>query len=318
MSSSHSRYQPLQEAASDLDDGDLSDANPKAVPPLSPVRLDQDRLLGNGDVAPGKASKYLDSVGRRICVGRRLTKTYIAFSVLILAIFASAIGGGGYWIYTTAQHNGQSPPWYPTPQGGTLPSWQQSYSKAQKLVEKMTLVEKVNITTGTGWAMDLCVGNTAPAVHVGFPGLCLQDGPLGIRFADHITSFPAGITVGATWNRELMRRRGVAHARQAKLKGVNVLLGPAMGPLGRNPAGGRVWEGFGSDPVLQGVAAYETIHGIQSQGVMATAKHWVGNEQEHFRRPLSGVYRSRYPPTLMTGLYMRYTPGLLRKALELV
>ncbi|EHY57368.1 hypothetical protein HRR83_002853 [Exophiala dermatitidis] len=286
MSSSHSRYQPLQEAASDLDDGDLSDANPKAVPPLSPVRLDQDRLLGNGDVAPGKAFRYLDSVGRRICVGRRLTKTYIAFSVLILAIFASAIGGGGYWIYTTAQHNGQSPPWYPTPQGGTLPSWQQSYSKAQKLVEKMTLVEKVNITTGTGWAMDLCVGNTAPAVHVGFPGLCLQDGPLGIRFADHITSFAAGITVGATWNRELMRRRGVAHARQAKLKGVNVLLGPAMGPLGRNPAGGRVWEGFGSDPVLQGVAAYETIQGIQSQGVMATAKHWVGNEQEHFRRPL--------------------------------
>jgi beta-glucosidase len=59
-----------------------------------------------------------------------------------------------------------------------------------------------------------------------------------------------------------------------------------MGPLGRNPAGGRVWEGFGSDPVLQGVAAYETIQGIQSQGIIATAKHYIGNEQEHFRRGL--------------------------------
>lgn len=167
---------------------------------------------------------------------------------------------------------------------GTLSSWQVSYDKARKLVERMSLPEKVNITTGTGWAQDLCVGNTAPAVNVGFPALCLQDGPLGIRFADHITSFPAGITVGATWNRDLMRRRGAAHARQARLKGVHVLLGPAMGPLGRNPAGGRVWEGFGSDPVLQGVAAYETIQGIQSQGIIATAKHLIGNEQEHFRK----------------------------------
>lgn len=43
-----------------------------------------------------------------------------------------------------------------------------------------------------------------PAMNVGFPPLCLQDGPLGIRFADNITAFSAGITVGATWNRELM------------------------------------------------------------------------------------------------------------------
>ena len=57
-----------------------------------------------------------------------------------------------------------------------------------------------------------------------------------------------------------------------------------MGPLGRMPAGGRNWEGFGSDPVLQGVAAAQTIKGIQDEGVMATAKHYIGNEQEHFRQ----------------------------------
>lgn len=57
-----------------------------------------------------------------------------------------------------------------------------------------------------------------------------------------------------------------------------------MGPIGRNPAAGRNWEGFGSDPVLQAIGAYETIQGIQSEEVMATAKHYVGNEQEHFRQ----------------------------------
>jgi beta-glucosidase-like glycosyl hydrolase len=132
--------------------------------------------------------------------------------------------------------------------------------------------------------MGLCVGNTAPANSVGFPPFCLQDGPLGIRFADHSTAFPAGLTIGATWNRDLMQQRGAAHGNEARLKGINVLLGPAMGPLGRHPAGGRNWEGFGSDPVLQAIAAAATIRGIQSEGVMATAKHYVGNEQEHFRQ----------------------------------
>jgi beta-glucosidase-like glycosyl hydrolase len=56
---------------------------------------------------------------------------------------------------------------------------------------------------------------------------------------------------------------------------VNIILGPSMGPLGRIPAGGRNWEGFGPDPYLQGVAASETIGGIQSEGVIATAKHFI-------------------------------------------
>lgn len=124
-----------------------------------------------------------------------------------------------------------------------------------------------------------------PAENVQFPSLCLQDGPLGLRFADNITAFPAGITTGATWNRELMRERGFAIGKEARMKGVNVILGPSMGALGMMPAGGRNWEAFGSDPVLQGVAAAETICGIQRNGVMATAKHYILNEQEHFRQP---------------------------------
>lgn len=54
----------------------------------------------------------------------------------------------------------ESPPWYPSPRGGTSERWEYSYLKAQALVERMSLVEKVNVTTGVGWQMGLCVGNT--------------------------------------------------------------------------------------------------------------------------------------------------------------
>ncbi|KAK0647541.1 putative beta-glucosidase E [Lasiodiplodia hormozganensis] len=204
----------------------------------------------------------------------------------LLFVFALLLllSAGGMWAWRSSPLEGQSPPWYPSPRGGADPVWAEAYARAAALVANMTLAEKVNVTTGVGWSMGMCVGNTGPVPRLGFPSLCLQDGPLGLRFVDHATAWPAGITVGATWSKELMYLRGQAHAREAKGKGVNVLLGPAMGPLGRLPAGGRNWEGFGADPVLQGLAAAWTIKGIQDEGVIATAKHWVGNEQEHFRQ----------------------------------
>jgi beta-glucosidase len=52
------------------------------------------------------------------------------------------------------------------------------------------------------------------------------------------------------------------------------------GPLGRNPLGGRNWEGFGADPFLSGVAMDATVRGYQDAGVQACAKHYIGNEQE--------------------------------------
>lgn len=210
---------------------------------------------------------------------------------IVLAAIAGIwvlIAAGGAFVYKKYYEEppyGRSPPWYPSPKGGIARGWAGSYAKAAKLVGKMTLAEKVNVTTGTGWQMGFAVGTNGPAVHVGFPQLQLQDGPLGIRFADNITAFPAGITVGATWNRQLMYARGKAHAIEARAKGINVLLGPCVGPLGRMPAGGRNWEGFGADPYLQGIAGAETVRGIQSEGIMATIKHFVANEQEHFRQP---------------------------------
>ena len=115
-------------------------------------------------------------------------------------------------------------------------------------------------------------------------GLCLQDGPLGIRFADYVSAFPAGINVGATWDRGLAVARGIAMGSEMNAKGVDAQLGPVCGPLGRSPDGGRNWEGFSNDPYLCGAAMASTIQGMQSTGIMATAKHFILNEQEHFRQ----------------------------------
>jgi beta-glucosidase len=231
----------------------------------------------------GERPGLLASV-RRPFRGRSKCCALFAVSVLLIWGIVSAGGAFFYTKYKNGPPTGLSPPWYPTPKGGTAKSWEDSYKKAAEMVSQMTLPEKVNITTGTGWRMGLAVGTTGPAVNVGFPQLQLQDGPLGIRFADNATAWPAGITTGATFNKELFYQRGKGHATEAQQKGIHVILGPCVGPLGRMPAGGRNWEGFGSDPYLQGIAAAETIKGIQDQGVMATIKHFVANEQEHFRQ----------------------------------
>jgi beta-glucosidase len=88
-----------------------------------------------------------------------------------------------------------------------------------------------------------------------------------------------------------------------RAKGVDVQLGPVAGPLGRVPEGGRNWEGFSPDPVLTGVAIAEAIKGIQDQGVVACAKHFILNEQEHFREQLS----SNLDDKTMHELYLWWT-----------
>ncbi|KIP12630.1 glycoside hydrolase family 3 protein [Phlebiopsis gigantea 11061_1 CR5-6] len=173
------------------------------------------------------------------------------------------------------------------------PEWAAAYTKAQAAVAKLSVTDMVNLGTGVQWMNGPCVGNT-PAISSlpGFGGLCLQDSPVGVRYADGISVFPAEINVASTWNRTLMRQRGAAMGAEFKGKGVHVALGPMMN-LMRAPAAGRNWEGGGGDPFLTGEVAYETITGIQSSGVQACAKHYINNEQEHFRDSSSSIVDDR-------------------------
>lgn len=152
--------------------------------------------------------------------------------------------------------------------------WAAASAKAITALAKLAQDDKIAIVTGVGWQKGPCVGNTAAISKIGYPSLCLQDGPLGVRYAQGVTAFPAGITTGSTWDVNLMYTRGNFLGAEAKALGVHVQLGPVGGPLGKIPTAGRNWEGFSNDPYLAGIAMAQTVEGMQAAGVQACAKHF--------------------------------------------
>ncbi|KAG8952575.1 hypothetical protein FRC03_012069 [Tulasnella sp. 419] len=182
----------------------------------------------------------------------------------------------------------------PTP---TSVKWAAAIAKAKNAVKKLSNEDKAALASGTYWAQGPCVGNTLPIPSIKFPGYCLQDAPLGVRFADKVSVFPA-------WDRELIRQRGIALGEEFRGKGVHIALGPAMN-MARAAAAGRNWEGFGGDPYLSGESAYETIVGMQSKGVQACAKHYINNEQETHRDTSSSNVDDRTEHEIYAHTFLR-------------
>ncbi|CAO1633325.1 unnamed protein product [Sympodiomycopsis kandeliae] len=175
-----------------------------------------------------------------------------------------------------------SPPSYPSPEVEGTGVWAEPVRRAREYIKQFNLEERVKLVTGQGWQIGQCVGNIAPQPKHGFDGMCLQDSPLGVRFADLVNVFPAGVTTAATFDADLAYRRGVAMGEEFRAKGVNVYLGPGLN-INKYAAGGRNYEYGGADPYLSGEAAHFTVKGLQSVGVQANTKHFIANEQEHFR-----------------------------------
>lgn len=94
-----------------------------------------------------------------------------------------------------------------------------------------------------------------------------------------MNGYPSGLHLGATWNKELVHETKDRLGAEFKRKGANVALGPVGGGLGRIVRGGRNWEGFSNDPFLAGALLYESVVAMQKH-VVASIKHFVGNEQE--------------------------------------
>ncbi|KAI0689019.1 glycosyl hydrolase family 3 N terminal domain-containing protein [Cytidiella melzeri] len=222
--------------------------------------------------------------------------------------FPTAVSPKGVAEFPSVDPSSPPPPSDAPGLGGHVPNfadaWDAAYSKAKALLAGgWSNEDKVALTTGVGWEGGLCVGNT-PVVPNKFPGLCLEDSPLGVRDTDFVTAFPAAISAASTWNRTLLRTRGLFMGREHKGKGVNVALGPMMN-MGRVAQGGRNWEGFGADPFLSGEGAYETILGMQAGGVQACAKHFINNEQEHERTMESSNVDDRTQHEIYAHPFMR-------------
>ena len=169
--------------------------------------------------------------------------------------------------------------------------WTDAYKKSKSFVSKLSLTEKLNTLYGTEncYLSTKCVGqlDAFSNSEVSFPGLCLQDGPAGLRNMKGTSiSWQTSINTAATFNKDLMYKIGKAQGEENKEKGINAFLSPSVNIM-RTPQAGRLWEGYGEDPFYAGVCAKQITKGIQDVGVMAVIKHFVGNDQETYRKSSS-------------------------------
>ncbi|EMC91282.1 glycoside hydrolase family 3 protein [Baudoinia panamericana UAMH 10762] len=181
--------------------------------------------------------------------------------------------------------NWTSPIVYPSPQGYGAGNWSDAYRKAEVMVTLMTLEEMNNVTLGVVDSSNGCVGISGSAPRLGFPGFCLHDAGNGVRNTDGVSGFASGIHIGASWNATLAYERAQFMGAEFKRKGVNVALGPVVGPIGRIAEGGRNWEAFAADPYLDGILGAQSVVGLQ-ESVIASVKHFVAYEQETNRNPI--------------------------------
>ena len=140
--------------------------------------------------------------------------------------------------------------------------------RADELLAAMTFDQKVA----------MALGDLGSLSSLGVPTLPSDDGPSGIR-AEGTTSLPSAQTLAATFDRSLARAYGATIGAEARGKGFNWWLGPAM-DIARTPLAGRQPENLGEDPFLAGETVAQEVTGAKSSHVIATLKHYVANNAE--------------------------------------
>jgi beta-glucosidase len=135
---------------------------------------------------------------------------------------------------------------------------------------------------------NMSAGYTPGIARLGIPALQSSDASMGITNPGYrpddkgATAFPSEILVGSSFNPLLARRIGEAIAREARVRGFNIVLGGGAN-LTSEVRNGRNYEYYAEDPWLTGVMAAEAVNGIQSGGVISTLKHYAANNFEHDR-----------------------------------
>ncbi|MFE7577363.1 glycoside hydrolase family 3 C-terminal domain-containing protein [Streptomyces sp. NPDC057521] len=182
--------------------------------------------------------------------------------------------------------------------------------ETEPLLDKLDAAQKVRLLTGaSNW-------RTYAEPAAGLRALTLSDGPAGVRgetWDERETSLvlPSPTALAASWDERLLTDLGALLASEARRKGVDVLLAPTLN-LHRSPLGGRHFECFSEDPLLTGRTGVALIRGIQSGGVAATAKHFVGNDAETDRltvdvrideRTLREVYLAPFEEAVAAGVW---------------
>jgi beta-glucosidase len=160
-------------------------------------------------------------------------------------------------------------------------------TRAEKILGQISLEEKLDYIGGVN-AMSV-----RPIPRLGVPEILMSDGPLGVRRDTPSARYPAGIALAASWNRALAAREGESMGRDCRARGIHVLLAPGVN-INRLPICGRNFEYIsGEDPYLAAQMVVPFIRGVQSQGVVATVKHFAANNQEINRQEINVVVSER-------------------------
>ncbi|KZT28632.1 glycoside hydrolase family 3 protein [Neolentinus lepideus HHB14362 ss-1] len=159
------------------------------------------------------------------------------------------------------------------------------------LVKKLRTEEKIQLLGAPDW------WNTHAIERLEIPAVRMSDGPNGVRGSSHFQSTPAqclpcATSLAATFDPELIHQVGAFLAAETKIKSSVILLAPTCN-IQRNPLGGRAFESFSEDPHLSGTIAAAYVNGLQENGVAATIKHFVANDQEHERTAADSVLSER-------------------------
>jgi beta-glucosidase len=244
------------------------------------------------------------------------------------------------------------------PVGTATPDYGQDFRRIEAQVEtllnQLTLDEKLKYLVGNPPADPALPDSTSqdiPAVpRLGLPELRNFDGPMGVRL-NHAgqrggqtvpvpsTRFPANLLLAATWNPERAFDQAKGIARDGRARGFAVWYGPGMN-MYRVPVGGRNAEYLcGEDPLLGSRLAVAQVFGAQTEGIVATAKHLLANDQEYRRFLISNAIGERtlreiyFPPfeaavrqghagsvmlayNKLNGIYCAENPFLMRAVLE--
>lgn len=167
------------------------------------------------------------------------------------------------------------------------------------IISQMTLEEKVNMLH----AKHMFV--SAGIERLGIADMRYADGPFGVREEmqpngwmplgwenDKATFFPTGSALAATWSPELAYRYGTGMARETRLRGKDMILGPAIN-IQRIPTGGRTYEYLSEDPFLSAQLAVGYTKGAQDNGVAVCLKHFALNNQENNRGTVNVIVGER-------------------------
>lgn len=166
--------------------------------------------------------------------------------------------------------------------------------RAALLVPQMTVAQEASETASVSTSTESREVPAIPALCI--PALLLTNGSAGVSTGapsqTSATALPAPLSLAASWDPAAARQYGAVEGDETLDQGRNDLEGPDVN-IARVPENGRTFEAYGEDPYLAGQIAAGDVAGIQSRGVIATAKHFAANNQETDRTTINELIDQR-------------------------